>query len=266
MKARATPGGRKLRALRDFRGKTQLDVEFEASLGMGYLQRVESGRVQQPERETLERILDALGARFTARREVLEAFGYGVDAPIPTAEEVAWAISICQPALDRILFPGYLLDCANRLLYWNALVPNLFDAASLAHGEMHKMVFDVRYSMRQRIVNADEFLPAQIRVLRYEMQRFHDEPWWDALIAELMQIEEFHRRWESVREEPVHIAARPLTPLELEVKNKILRFRLVSEPFAQDHRFRMIFFLPTDALTSEECIEWSRVSAAASAA
>lgn len=247
-----------MRALRDYQGRTQLEIEFEASLGMGYLQRVESGRVQQPERETLERILDALGARFTARREVLEAFGYGTDAPIPNTEDVAWAISICQPALENILFPGYLLDCANRLLFWNALVPRLFDAQSLGHGEMHKMVFDARYGMRQRIVNADEFLPAQIRVLRYEMQRFHDEPWWDALIGELMGIEEFRKRWESVREEPVHIAARPLTPLEIEVESKILRFRLVSEPFAQDHRFRMIFYLPTDALTSEVCIKWGQ--------
>jgi transcriptional regulator with XRE-family HTH domain len=58
-----TPGGAKLRALRERRGKTQLWVEFEAELGTGYLQRVESGKVAQPERPTLERVLNALGAR-----------------------------------------------------------------------------------------------------------------------------------------------------------------------------------------------------------
>src|SRR5712692_4805301 len=40
-----TPGGAKLRALREGAGRTQLWVEVEAGLGTGYLQRVESGRV-----------------------------------------------------------------------------------------------------------------------------------------------------------------------------------------------------------------------------
>ncbi len=44
----ATPGGNRLRALREYRGRTQLDVELDASLGIGYLQRVESGKVRHP--------------------------------------------------------------------------------------------------------------------------------------------------------------------------------------------------------------------------
>ena len=52
-----TPGGLKLRALRDDRRRSQLWVETEADLGTGYLQRLESGRVAQPVRATLERIL-----------------------------------------------------------------------------------------------------------------------------------------------------------------------------------------------------------------
>ena len=67
-----TPGGAKLRALREGAGRTQLWVEAEAGLGTGYLQRVESGRVTQPERATLERILLSLEARYSERREVLE--------------------------------------------------------------------------------------------------------------------------------------------------------------------------------------------------
>src|SRR5262245_2717800 len=105
-----TPGGKRLRALREFHGKTQLDVELDASLGIGYLQRLELGRVQQPERDTLERILSALHARYTERREILERFGYVVDAPIPDDEEIDWAISVSQTELDRAVFPAYLLD------------------------------------------------------------------------------------------------------------------------------------------------------------
>jgi transcriptional regulator with XRE-family HTH domain len=68
-------------------GLTQLDIELDAELGTGYLQRLESGRVRQPVRTTLERILEALGARYSERREILELFGYMVTSTPPTEEE-----------------------------------------------------------------------------------------------------------------------------------------------------------------------------------
>ena len=73
---------------------------------MGYLQRVESGKVQHPEKETLERILAALGARYSERRDILELFGYVVDAPLPNDEEIRWAIESCQQELDNAVFSG----------------------------------------------------------------------------------------------------------------------------------------------------------------
>lgn len=87
----ATPGGNRLRALRERAGRPQLEVELDASLGIGYLGRVESGKVRHPERETLERILAALGARYSDRRDLLELFGYVVDTPLPDAADVGWA-------------------------------------------------------------------------------------------------------------------------------------------------------------------------------
>src|SRR5688572_31262269 len=85
-----TPGGAKLRAVREQAGRSQLWVEAEADLGTGYLQRVESGRVAQPGRATVEKILDALDARYSERRDVLELFGYMVATPLPTPEEIDW--------------------------------------------------------------------------------------------------------------------------------------------------------------------------------
>jgi hypothetical protein len=241
-----------------------LEVELGASLGIGYLQRLESGRVQQPEHDTLERILTALDARYTERREVLEMFGYVVDAPIPHDDEIKWAISACQAELEGAVFPAYLLDCAHRLLYWNQLIPKLFDAphAPASPGGLHrlsmlKMVFDPTYHLAPRIKNPDAFFPAQIRALRYEMQRFHDETWYGELIEEMMECSEFERHWHQERQETVHIPARPLTPLELASREGTLGFRLISEPFVQDHRFRVLFYLPADADTTQQCMRWA---------
>src|SRR5215831_10925384 len=91
MEKSATPGGNHLKALREYIGKTQMDVELDADLGIGYLQRVESGKVRHPERDTLERILTALGAHYTERRDILELFGYVVETPLPDEDEIGWA-------------------------------------------------------------------------------------------------------------------------------------------------------------------------------
>lgn len=261
MKPTRTPGGKRLRALREFHGQTQLDVELDASLGIGYLQRLELGRVQQPEYDTLDRILSALNARYTERKEILELFGYVVDAPLPDEDEIQWAISVCQDELARAMFPAYLLDCAHRLIYWNPLVPNVLEFSSATpdffeRPSMLRVVFDPAYPMHARIKNPADFFPAQIRAFRYEMQRFHDESWCDALLEDMLTCEAFKHHWSHERQQAVHIPARPLTLLELEVGGMLLRFRLISETFVQDQRFRVIFYLPADTATTQHCLEW----------
>src|SRR5205823_140648 len=121
-----TPGGARLRVLRETARRSQLWVEAEAELGTGYLQRVESGRVVQPERPTLERILAALDARYSERRQVLELFGYTVTTPPPTDDKRAWAAEVSRWELTDAPFPAYVLDCTHRLVAWNRLVPFLW--------------------------------------------------------------------------------------------------------------------------------------------
>jgi transcriptional regulator with XRE-family HTH domain len=265
MNERGTPGGHRLKALRHARGKTQLDVEFEASLGLGYLQRLESGKVQHPERETLDRILTALGARYTERRDILEVFGYVVDAPMPNADEIAWAVNVCQTELNSAVFPAYLLDCAHRLLTWNHLLPKLFIDVPLQQSRsekrylsMMRILFDSAFGLTDHIANPDTFLPAQMRALRYEMVLFPDEPWYESLIKEMRGCATFERYWTQAETQPVsHVAARPLTILEFaSPEGDVWQFRVMSESFAQDRRFRVIYLPPADPKTMEQCLRW----------
>ncbi|MCB0013402.1 MAG: helix-turn-helix domain-containing protein [Anaerolineales bacterium] len=256
-----TAGGQRLRTLRKYYGKTQLDVELEANLGTGYLQRVETGRVKQPEQYTLERILVALSASYNERRETLACFGYLVDAPIPDAGEIAWAINHCQAELDHAFFPAYLLDCAHRLLAWNRPAPHLWgDGATSASGvyaSMLNLVFDTSSRFGQSIANPDAFLPAQIRALCYEWQWFQDEPWYKALLDEMMRLPRFHHYWTLMADELTPFPARPLTELIFAPPDEPrLTFRLVSERFVTDQRFRIIYLLPADTATTEQCWRW----------
>jgi transcriptional regulator with XRE-family HTH domain len=193
-----TPGGIRLRALREYKSRTQLDVELDASLGTGYLQRVESGKVRHPERDTLERILAALGARYTERRDILELFGYMVDAPLPDEAEIVWAIAACQNDLDSAVFPAYLLDCGHRLLTWNRLLPKLFRLKQQPGGQrlsMLHMIFNKEYGVTAFITNPDVFFTAQIRALRYEMAHFRSETWSAAILDDLWGTPTFAHYW-----------------------------------------------------------------------
>jgi transcriptional regulator with XRE-family HTH domain len=261
--SKQTPGGKRLKLLRQYTDRSQLDVELDASLGIGYLQRVESGKVRHPERNTLERILTALDAHYTERRDILELFGYVMDSPLPTPAERKWAVNVCGDDLDSAVFPAYLLDCAHRLLSWNAFLPKVFNMRIISRQSapvsILRLLFDPAYGLTPLITNQDVFFPAQIRALRYEMRLFQGEDWYDALIGDVLACcPLFERYWAQAADGRTDtIAARPLVPLELTLPAVgRLRFRLTSEPFAQDRRFRVIYYLAADMATMQQCIAW----------
>jgi transcriptional regulator with XRE-family HTH domain len=258
-----SPGGARLRALREQAGRTQLWVELEAELGTGYLQRVESGRVAQPERPTAERVLAALGARYGERREVLELFGYTVTTPLPTDHDIAWAIEVSHHELHDVAFPAYVLDCAHRLIAWNRFVPPLFGInardptmGGLARRSLLAPWFEPRSPLARTLAEPEAFLPALVRALRYEMQQFGGEPWYTEVMARLHELPPFHDAWARVEQEPPPAsAARALVPVRLVVPRVgTLLFRLSSERFTRDARFRMIYYFPADPATMRWCV------------
>lgn len=267
-----SPGGARLRELRRRLGITQLWVELEAELGTGYLQRVESGRVHQPGRDTLERILSAMDARFTERKEVLELFGYTVSVTPPDDDEVAWACDLARPELDEFPFPAYALECTNRLIAWNPVFPFLLgesstedDVMRLAHGSFLEAWFDPESPLYGLVDEPDRFLPALIRAFRHEMRQFQNEEWYEAVLAGPRRFELFRHYWAIVEAEPEHAAAaRALVPVRLNVPGfGLMQFRLSVERFTRDHRFRIVYYFPSDSVTMDICARWnSRIAPA----
>lgn len=259
-------GGRQLRVLRESAGKTQLWVEAEADLGTGYLQRIESGKVAQPGRTMLDRILSAIGARYSERREVLEQFGYAVSTPVPDADDVAWARAFCQPELDEAPFPAYALDCTHRLIAWNQQVPRLFGILSndprlggLAGASLLAAWFDERSPLPRLVVEPDVFLPALIRAFRSEMQAYRTEPWYGTVIERLLSVTRFREYWDQIELEVVPVSsARALVPVRLNVPAVgRMQFRLSAEYLVRDARFRLIYFFPADLSTMQRCARWA---------
>jgi transcriptional regulator with XRE-family HTH domain len=258
-----SPGGTLLRTIRKRADRTQLWVEAEADIGTGYMQRIESGRVAQPERSTLERILTALDARYGERRDVLERFGYVVFADPPDQEEIAWAREVCAAEIATLPFPAYALDCAFRLIAWNDLVPRLFGIAPdhhafrrLQEGWLLGSWFDPMSPVGRCVAEPERCLPAMVRAARFEVEQLHAGPWYEAMLDELAaQLPQFRSYWRAGQQSPEPVmAARGLVPVKLNVPDAgPLQFRLSAEPFARDPRFRLLSFFPADVAAMRWC-------------
>jgi transcriptional regulator with XRE-family HTH domain len=248
-----------LRALREASGRTQLEVELEASLGIGYLQRLERGKVQHPERETLERILAALGTSFAQRCNVLGLFGYAVPMSVPVQAECRWAIDLFQAEHDQACLPAYLLDCSHRLLAWNGLMGNVFGAFRYLPDDISipKFIFDQTYGVTSSVLNAEAFFSAEVRILQFERQRWDDAIWYDTFIDDMRKYPTFDQYWTNYRNnDHEQVPLRPVAHLQLPISRGVADFRLISETFAQDPRFRVIYYLPVNAATMRQCVAW----------
>lgn len=263
-----TPGGARLRALREATGRSQLWVEAEAELGTGYLQRVEAGRVVQPTHATLERILTALGARYSERRELLALFGYLVATPLPSDSDRVWAREVSAWQLREAPFPVYVLDLATTLIAWNAQFARLLDAAvaglrpeALVSRPLLAHWFDTASPLATLVAAPETFLPALIRAMRHEALQLHAEGWYDEWLAALLALPRFQRYWAQVAgEREGSSAARALVPVQLAAPGfGEAQFRLATEPFTRDMRFRLVYLFPADTASMHRCAAWAEL-------
>ncbi|MFN8537587.1 MAG: hypothetical protein U0232_08950 [Thermomicrobiales bacterium] len=242
-------------------------VVLEAALGTGYLQRLESGRVAQPERPTLERILTALDARYSERREIFALFGYTVTTPMPTVADRAWAREIFAPRVAGGDLPGLcarLHPPSDRLEWLPAalscgVAPDAQLPGKLAERSFLGAWFDAGAPLAPLVAEPERFLPALIRAMRYEMQAFGGEAWYATVLAELLALPRFAHYWAVVEREPPPVsAARALTPVRLKIPGAgLLQFQLSSETFIRDARFRAIYLFPADPDTMRQCAAWA---------
>ena len=189
-----------------------------------------------------------------------------VVTPLPTEEEIAWACAVCQRELHEVPFPAYVLDCTHRLLFWNHSVPHLFGMApddpmlgGLARQSLLAAWFDAGSPLAPLVAEPETFLPAIIRALRSEMQQFRTEAWYTEVLASLQALPRFRYYWAEVERQPaLASAARALVSVRLTTPGTgLLQFRLSSEHFVRDARFRLVYYFPADPATMHQCAAWA---------
>jgi transcriptional regulator with XRE-family HTH domain len=118
-----------LRQWRDVRGKTQLDLSFDAGVSQKHISFVESGR-STPSRQMLLDLAQALDVPLRERNQLLMAAGY---APLYSDQALdAPLMSSINKALERMLrqhepFPAIVMDRHWNVLMTNDAAPRLFN-------------------------------------------------------------------------------------------------------------------------------------------
>jgi transcriptional regulator with XRE-family HTH domain len=128
IKTTSNTAGVLLRQWRDIRGKTQLDLSFDAGVSQKHISFVESGR-SIPSRQMLLDLSQALDVPLRERNELLIAAGY---APIYSDQALdAPLMNSISRALQRMLrqhepFPAIVMDRHWNVLMTNDAAPRLF--------------------------------------------------------------------------------------------------------------------------------------------
>jgi len=214
-KTASNPAGVLLRQWRDIRGKTQLDLSFDAGVSQKHISFVESGR-SMPSRQMLLDLAQALDVPLRERNELLMAAGY---APVYSDQALdAPLMNSVSKALQRMLrqhepFPAIVMDRHWNVLMTNDAAPRLFNcfidmAARPSPRNLLHLMFDPA-GMRPFVANWPETARGLLgRVYREALGRVIDER-TKALLAELSHYPGVKPEWRA----PSPGESMPMIPL-----------------------------------------------------
>jgi transcriptional regulator with XRE-family HTH domain len=214
-KQAANPAGTLLRQWRDLRGKTQMDLSFDAGVSQKHISFVESGR-SVPSRQMLIDLAQALDVPLRERNMLLMAAGY---APLYSDQALdAPVMNSISKALQRVLrqhepFPAIVMDRHWNVLMTNDAAPRLFNcfvdlAARPSPRNLLHLMFDPA-GMRPFVANwSDTARGLLARMHREALGRVIDER-TKALLAELSAYPGVKPEWGV----PLPTDASPMIPL-----------------------------------------------------
>ena len=218
--------GPQLRAWRDTRGKSQLDLSLDTGISQRQISFIESGR-STPGRQNLLRLADALDVPFRERNTLLLAAGYA-----PIYSEASFDDREMQGvtnALKRMLrqhepFPAVVMDRYWNVVMTNDATPRFFShfidmAGRAGPRNLVHLMFDPS-GMRPFIADWEQTAKSLLgRVLREAVGRVIDARTKD-LIDSLLAYPDVNIEWK------ISVAAEntPIIPLSFVKDGRLLRF------------------------------------------
>lgn len=261
-------GRNKLRSLREQRQSVQFALELDGIITQANYSKIERG-LATPSREKLVAILDAFKASFNERRDILLSYGYRVPYPLPGVEETEAIRTQCQPVLDSLPIPAYLVDIITRLVSWNRLFEPLAGGGdrlkALVGRALFKAKFVSRLQLQEFMGKLDEVLLESVQEIYVRLVPYQDERWYGAFVEELCEEKGFRHYWDAVaamgprNASPVTFATQILHPVQFslpDLEGATLEFYSNSERLQTDDRFQMLYLVPANAYTLRQVERW----------
>ena len=254
----ATLGGY-IKDLRLQKNISQLEIAF--ALGWkepSRLSRIEQGKVGNPPRELIDKLIDAMTLSEEEKNQLLVIGNY-----LPTAEDIKEARKKIDPIVNNWEFPASSLDytwriiSANQKLY-KALNVSLKEQEGIEKYFPHTIdiIFDPDFSQNktQNITESKErreFMVKTLMQFQHAQRQRTNEHWYQQLIKHMMGNSVFHDVWLEVRKK---MTERPLiadfSKKTIKAKEgKKLNFYFFLTQLFNDPRFYIELYVPKDIET-----------------
>ncbi len=267
-------GGNQLRVLREKRNLSQQALELEEVITQRNYSFIERG-ISAPSKDKLEDILTVLRASFNESQEIFKSFGFSTPYPLPSEKETEAVQKHCQPILDALPLPAYLVDIITKLVAWNPWFAKLATQGNdtlmqLKGIPLFKAQFSSRVRLQRFMGELDEVLLADVRMIRERLAPYQNEYWYHAFLEDLHKEPDFQHYWDkatSLRSPdlaPVAFATRILHPVRFKLPDAdtmVLTFYSNPEPLQDDSRFQMIYLVPADSFTLRQVERWQNEDA-----
>lgn len=250
--------------IKDYRqqkGISQQNIAF--ALGWketSRLSRIEQGVTENPSRELIDKIVEALHLNDEEKNSLLLVGNF-----LPTEKEIEKVKGIVQPILNGWTYPATLLDFSWRVIDQNEAnrkafgLPKEFDLMIMReHLRILDIFFNEDFLKTQKFENEDfekwkGFISQVILNFKYEQRDRTNERWYIDHIKNLMNNELFRILWSSAKTpEDAGIVVGKFAYkriLQTENPNQFLNFHLFIVPVLKDPRFEVQMLTPADLET-----------------
>lgn len=259
----ATLGG----LIKDYRIKKRLS-QVDVSLKLGWkdtsrISKIEQGRVGKPNRNTADRIIDALSLTPQERGNFLLAGGY-----LPNEKEIKTIINETKEKIDTWPYPAYLIDFSFRWLYTNTqtlialnmptnqkewVIENKPNFLTFPFLPKEQRAVEIMKGEDKDHLKAFEI--AQIATFKTENEAYQNESWYKNLVKDLMQYESFRKYWPEVNLSHYH---KKLYDYEYKTMTDVyngkkvsLHLHLSTGKVISDPRFQVVLCFPANKETEK---------------
>ncbi|MDA1317158.1 MAG: helix-turn-helix transcriptional regulator [bacterium] len=249
--------------LKDYRLQKNLS-QLEIAFALGWkdtsrLSRIEQGRVGNPTRKFVDRLMNAMELKDEERNDLLLIGGY-----LPTKSEINKIRQETDDIINNWPYSAVLYDFSWRIIHHNKAVVQLYkiDAQTEvfieeAHPNLLEIVFNPNFTQNKDLRGADiiiwhEFLLAFLLRYRYAQRTRTKEKWYIDLIQRLMENELFRSTWlKTQKTKPLSVYNFGTVSPIINPKNSNSRLKIYFSmvPLLKDPRFELDFDTPADITT-----------------